>query len=157
MFVWPIFELLGGIPQSEMTCSVHAVDPNCRELKLITVAPLGISVYGRRMHSIQIESTLSSVCRRTVSICYCGCEYTVISIRTAGNGLLTCRKCFFACDITPFSTSIWCVLLRRSQKIVTDWKWILAHVCFRSVLKYMDLLDGNIRILLSVTQNDCGR
>ena len=57
MFVWPIFELLGGIPQSEMTCSVQAVDANCRELKLITVVPLGISVYRRRMHALQIEST----------------------------------------------------------------------------------------------------
>lgn len=100
--VWPIFELLGGIPQSEMTCSVLSVDANCRELKLIDYnCPFGYVVDRRRIPSLQIESTLSNVCRRAVSICCCWYESTVIGIRTAGNRLLTCLKYFISCNITP--------------------------------------------------------
>ena len=100
MFVWPNFELLGGIPQSEKTCSVLSLDANRRELKLIDYSCLlGYIVYRRRIPALQIESTLSSVCRRAVSICYCRCESTVISIRTAGNRLLTCPKYFISCNI----------------------------------------------------------
>ena len=108
MFVWPVFELLGGIPRSEITCSVLSVDANCRELKLINHNnPFGYIVYRRRIPSLQIESTLSNVCRRAVSICYCWCESTVISIRTAGNRLLTCPKYFISCNITPLFSLDW--------------------------------------------------
>jgi hypothetical protein len=55
----------------------------------------------RRISSLQIESTLSNVCRRAVSICCCGCESTVIGIRTAGNRLHTCLKYLISCNITP--------------------------------------------------------
>jgi hypothetical protein len=141
--VWPIFELLGGIPQSEMTCLVLSVDANCRELKLIDYScPFGYIVcrrtpdcklrahfrmfFGEQSRSVAAGANLPwFVFARQVTDCLRAWN---ISFRA------TSRRC---------STSICSMLLRRPQKIPTDWKWMLAHVCFRSVLNYIEVLNGN--------------
>jgi hypothetical protein len=87
--------------------------------------------------SLQIESTLSQVCRRADLVCYCGCECAVISIRTAGNRLPTCLKYFISCNLTPiFNFDLECAVTKTTANHDG------LEVSFRLVLNYLDLLDS---------------